>query len=238
MKKFVFCMLSVFVYISAASAQDCMMMYPDTKGSTMVTQSYDANDNLMFKTNYVVQESVDYPQGPNTNMTFSVMDNQGNVVDQGKLDAYCNNGDFYMKSVNRSTCPEVMKVLATANTELMGSYLDYPDTFNDNFPFQGDFKMDGAEFTVKDKGNSKDFMKVRVYGRNYDKNEKITTPAGTFDAAKINFNVEVYDNETKETKTYKNTEWYAVGAGIVRTEVRDNDNNLMSYTVLSTLDKK
>lgn len=233
MKRFIFTMLLILVFTSMAYAQsNGMLLYPKTEGATMVTRNYDANDNLRFTTTYIVQESSE----TDIKMSYSVTNNAGQVVEQGNLDAYFQNGNFYLKTVGRSTCPEIDEMLAS-NTQLIGSYLDYPNTFDMN-PFDGVFEKEGAEFTVRDKDEKKDFINVRVYNRSYKKNEKITTPAGTFDASKISFYVEVYDNETKETKRYKNTEWYALGAGIVRTESFDHKDNLVSYTVLESLEEK
>jgi len=238
MKKFVFALLSVFAFAGFASAQsnDCMVLFPNEKGSSLVTKSYDGQGKLAYTTTYQVQESAEHLGGPDTYMSFSVINGEGVTVDQGNLDAYCNDGNFYFKSVSHATCPEIAKMLSS-NTQLLGSYLDYPDLFTSSND-DGPFSMEGAEFTVKDKADKKEFLKVRVYNREYEKNEKIHTPAGDFDAAKIKFNVEVYDNDTKTTTTYQNTEWYALGAGIVRTETFDKNNNLMGYTQLETLNQK
>lgn len=235
MKKFIFSMLAGFCATGLISAQEsCMALFPNTQGTTWVTKCYDAQDNLLGMTTYMVKDFSETATGPDTEITFTVNDVLGEVVNQGEMNAYCTNGDFYMKTVSNPQDMDITRMISS-NVNLLGSFLDYPDTFND-FPFTGDFKMDGAEFTIEPKGDRKDFVRVRVYNRSYDKNEKVTTPAGTFDASKISYNVEVYDNENKESKTFKNVEWYALGHGIVRSEAYGENDQLVNYTILSSFD--
>lgn len=236
MKKFVFSLFAVAGFIGSASAQDdCTAMLPTTLGTVWETKCYDATDNLVGLTTYVVKDSYDNINGANTEIVFTTKDSIGGIQNQGKLDAYCQNGDFFMKSESQPQFTDISRMISS-NVNLMGSFLNYPNTFNSADPFNtSQFAMDGGEFTIEPKGDRKDFVRVRVYNRSFDKNEKITTPAGTFDASKITYNVEVYDNDRKESKTYKNVEWYAVGAGVVRAEAYDSNNNLQNYTVLASL---
>lgn len=237
MKKLVFSLLAGFACAGMASAQsDCMALFPDTKGTTWMTKCYDAQDNMLGSTIYMVQDYNESVSGPETRITYTSMDAIGEVTSQGELDAYCTNGDFFMKSKSQVADTDLSRMVSS-NINLLGSFLDYPDTFNDAYPFDGTFQMDAGEFTIEPKGDKKDALKVRVYNRSYDKNEKVTTPAGTYDASKITYNVEVYNNNTKKTETFKNTEWYALGAGIVRSESHNSNNQLVSYTVLTEMNE-
>jgi len=233
MRKFSLTVLAVCMFVGITSAQEsCMALYPKEKGSTLVTKCYDANNNELGTTTYTVIGAGENYFNDNMQVGFTMVDNNGDVLNQGVLQTSCEDGDFFMKSVNHTSLPNVTKLISS-NVNLMAEALDYPDTFSD--AFSSTFKMDGGEFTIHPKKDKKDFVKVRVFNRSYDKNEKITTPAGTFDASKITYSLEVYDSESKETKTFKNIEWYAPGAGIVRSEAHDKDGKLENYTVLASL---
>ena len=137
-----------------------------------------------------------------------------------------------MKQAYSPMCPELMNTLSM-NTELLGDFMDYPDTYNDDYPLVSGFKKDGGQLILQSKDNKDALVKVRIFNRQHQSNEKITTPANTFNASKIAFDFEV----TKDNKTthYKGVEWYAKDAGIVRSETRDENNNLLNYTELATL---
>jgi len=237
MKKLIFSLLAGFACVGMTSAQsDCMALFPDTKGTTWMTKCYDAQDNMLGSTTYVVKDYSDNIAGPETHITYTAKNVLGEITSQGELDAYCTNGDFFMKSKSQVEDPNITGMISS-NINLLGSFLDYPDTFNSAYPFNGQFQMDAGEFTIEPKGDRKDAVKVRVFNRNYEKNEKITTPAGTFDASKITYDVEVHNQETKKTETFKNVEWYALGAGIIRSEAYNSNNELVNYTILTNMDE-
>jgi len=57
-----------------------------------------------------------------------------------------------------------------------------------------------------------------------------------FEASRITF---MFDSKIDdEIETYKGVEWYAEGAGIVRSETYNKDGKLERYTVLTNLQNK
>ncbi len=230
-----FFLFSILSTVGVVKAQgDCMAFFPTEEGTVFINKSYDASNNLLNTITYRVNDTYNYYSGTSMDMNFVISDARDNVIDNGTLTAQCTDGTFYLDMKTRALSPEIMNILGM-NTELVGNFLDYPDTFNDDFAYSGDFEMDGGEFTVQSKTDKNDFVRVRMYNRNYEKNERITTPAGTFHASKITFNFEVTRN--RESTIYNGVEWYAVGAGIVRSETYDKNGALQNYTVLTTLRK-
>jgi len=230
-----FAALSSVGFLSAQ--ESCMALFPKTKGAVLVNKGYDSQNHLLTTTTYTVQESYDYMSGSSNEINFSMTDSLGNVVDQGSLEARCDEGNFYMKLMSASANPNIVGMLA-GNAELVGDFLDYPNTFNDDYPFDGNFAMEEGEFTVKSKSDKDNFARVNIRNRSYDKREKITTPAGTFDASKISYVFDVYNGKEKKTKTYKGVEWYAPSFGIVKSETYDNNNNLINRTELAEMEIK
>lgn len=236
MKKIILIFASLLLSVLLIQAQnDCMEFFPTEEGTVLINKTYDAGNNLLSTMTYRVNRSNDYFSGSSIQIGFVMTDRNNKVIDDGNLSAQCDGGTFYLSMANRAINSDVMDVLGN-NTEIISNFLDYPDTFNNDYPFSGDFKMDGGQFTVRSKTDKKEYITVRMYDRNYIKNEKITTPAGTFDAAKITYIVEIVKD--KKSETCSGAEWYATGAGIVRTETYDKAGKLQNYTELATLRKK
>jgi hypothetical protein len=209
---------------------DCIPFFPANEGALLVCQSYDAQNNLLNKMIYRVNKTFEYTPGITVDVGFTMTDNKDNVIDRGMIEARCGEGDnFYLNMKNRSFSPEAMDILAS-NTALIGNFLDYPNIFNDTYPYTIDFSMEDNGFSIESKETG-EYFNVRIYGRHYDEPEMVTTPAGTFNAAKVSFNFDVVNK--KESKTCKGVEWYAPRTGIVRSETYDNKGKLLNYTILT-----
>jgi len=235
MKKLFLSFIMLCAFISLSAQNDCMVFFPNNPGAMLINKTYDAKGNLLGTMTYKIDRSYGYEPGDDIQLGFVMTDSKGVTVDQGNMDAYCEDGSFFMKMTNRTISPDVINALST-NTELIGDFLDYPDTSNDEYPFDNVFKMSGGEFTIQSKADKKEFIRVRVYNRQYEGEEDIITPAKKFHASKISFDFEVIKD--KNTVRYKGIEWYAMNAGIVRSETRDSNNNLINYTELTTLKDK
>lgn len=171
----------------------------------------------------------------NVEIGFTIVDADNKMIDQGTMMARCDNGTFFLSMQNTIASPDVADFLSE-DTELMSDFLDYPDTFSSVGPIDNTFAMDSGSLLVRSKKDKENLASSREYNRRYVRNEKITTPAGTFDASKITYDFEVTKN--KKTTRYKGTEWYAAGAGIVRSEKADSEGQLQSYVELCELDAK
>ncbi len=234
MKTLFFVFTFIVLSIVLMAQDDCMYFFPSDKGTVLVTKNYDAKGNLLSTMTYMVNKMYQTVDGSNIEIVFTIINSKDSLIDSGILNARCDDGTFYMTMSNRILSPDAIKMLEK-DTELVGDFLDYPDSFGDDFSDynNGDFKMSGGKFTIQSKKDKKIFAHIDVFGRQYEKNEKITTPAGTFDAAKVTFNFTITENKKKTA--YKGVEWYAVNAGIIRSETYDKKGNLQNYSVLTML---
>lgn len=236
MKKLIFLLTVLLGSTTFLSAQDCLQLFPTNEGAVLINKNYDANKKLLSTMTYRVNKS--YGGGNDIQIGFNLADANDKSIDNGSLEAYCEGDRFFLKMSNNVINSDVINLLSN-DTELVGDFLDYPDVFgnlNDIRDFNNQFEMTGGEFTIRDKVDKKAFYRVRVYNRKYLGTENVTTPAGTFNASKVTFDFEVTNNKT--TTTRKGVEWYAVGAGIVRSETYDKQNKLLNYTELTTLREK
>ncbi len=232
---FIICLLLSTTFVSVAQDDNyggCMEFFPNKEGAILISKNYDAANKLLSTMTYRVNKVYGYESGDELIIGFTMTDGKDKVIDQGEIIARCDGGTFYMNMSNRALTPDVMKMLGS-DTELVGDFLDYPDMFTDLEAYDGKLAMTGGEYTVQSKKDKKNFISVRVYDRMFEKNEDVTTPAGTFHAAKISFNFESYQN--KKSTRYKGVEWYAPNAGIIRSETYDKNGKLQNYTVLTTL---
>ena len=82
--------------------------------------------------------------------------------------------------------------------------------------------MSAADFTIATKDGKP--VTMRVFNRSLEKDEQVTTPAGTFDSSLISYNVEItYDGQRSELH---GREWYVSGTGVVRSEIYDRNHDL------------
>lgn len=210
---------------------DCVGFFPKEEGTTLVKSNYDANKNVLSTITYVVNKTYQYPGETERQIGFVISDAFGKVIDEGDMEVRCKDGSFYMKMTNVALTPGILKIL-TDNTEIAGEFLDYPDIFSTP-PSEDVFKIDRGEFSIRSKSDRKELVNIKVSNRKFMKEEIVTTPAGTFNAYKVTFDVNVTEN--KKVTKYKGTEWYADNAGIVKSEVYDANKKLVSYSELTTL---
>ena len=234
MKKIIFLSALMAGCVVAVSAQDKLFQFfPNQEGFQLVNQTYNAENQLVGTNVTTVQKYYEYTDGAQLDLGFTMIDPTGKLLDEGSLEAYYEGGNFYLKMNNRTISPEVMRYLSAEN-ELVGDFLDYPNPMGVEGTTTPVFAMNGGDFTVRSKENKREFVRVHNFERELEGRETITTPAGTFEAFKVASNVEV----TCEGKTerLRQIEWYAPQAGIVRAEVYNGDA-LMNYTVLAEIRK-
>lgn len=235
MKKFFISALSVLACAGVANAQsECNFLFPTVKGSVITTKCYDAQDNLLGTTTYQVSDENMGYNSTSSEIMYSVTDRNGQVVNAGKIENTCNNGNVHVRSTSQGANMNNIGQMLSANINLMGSTLDYPDTFSAMPPFGNLFERSEAELTLKSERKG-DIARVKLYDRTYEKNDIVSTPAGQFNTTKTSYKVDVYDDNNNKQGTYRNVEWYSLGNGIVRAESYNDDDQLVNYTVLTAM---
>ncbi len=237
MKKILLSITAVAGVIGATAQTNPLDIYPHYKGDITINKSYDAKGNLRGTMKYTIADSRVSDETPSfLEIVFLLTDAKNEVVDHGTLYVNYDNENL---NVNMSNRPETMSVdnYLSLNTKMVNDFVDSPDPFFDvTSPINlGPFPFEAAEYTVTIGERNRDFVNIKVYGRELVGDEKITTPAGEFNASKITFGLDVYNNDTKKTDKYQGTEWYSVGNGIVRTEITDSKGALVEYSELTEL---
>ncbi|MCC8034338.1 MAG: hypothetical protein LIO77_00170 [Rikenellaceae bacterium] len=235
MKKIIFAFCAAVAGLGAAGAQDNMLQFlPNEEGTQIISKSYDANNVHQATMTMTIMDHYEYIDGQELDINYVITDADGNTLNTGKIDAEYNNGTFMLHMKSGAISPTIGRYISTTS-ELTGDFLDYPNYYADPMQLESKFIMDGGTFTISSAETKRPIAQVYKYGRQIEGSEEVTTPAGTFDATKITFSLQVEENGEKST--YRGVEWYTPGSGVVRSEIYDNDRNLLDYTVLTAIEK-
>ena len=206
MKKFVAVLLLVST-ASWVSAQDCTLYFPSKVGETVEVTHYNQKGK---------------EQSKSTTKVIRVDENGGDITIDAELStqvkkdthvieysASCIDGVFKLNMFGGITSNEM-----AGNFELDGDFLDIPSN-----PQAGDM-LDNKTIIMRLKAGEDNLglvnLKYHFTNRKIEALEKITTPAGTFDAIKMS-----YDMEFKMGLVFRMSavEWYVKGVGMVRSEL-------------------
>lgn len=228
-------LIAALISLAAGSvaAQDCTFFFPQTEGTAWVRKGYDGKGNLQSVMTYKIDDVENLPSGMEVEADYVYTDASGKVVNKGDVKAYCQNGEFFMDSQETLSSPGVVSGM-NPNVDMTESFINYPDPYASDFDPNNAY-FDEASIKVYDKNNRKNRKDLSLYDREFIKTESITTPAGTFDCAKVKYKLATRSPKTKETMTGWGYEWYSPNIGLVRTEQYDKNNVLQSYTILEEL---
>lgn len=229
MKSKVLYVALVSLFATGAMAQDCTFFFPQTEGAQLVRKGYDAKGNLQNVMTYKVSEVENSVNGMEVEADYVYTDASGNVLSKGDMDASCRDGEFFMDMKDLVSFPTAVSTMNAA-VDVSGDFMNYPDAFAGSFGDGSEQYFDDANIKIYDKKNKKNRANVSVYDREYVTTENVMTPAGTFNCAKVKYNVDV--RTPKNNYSGYGYEWYAPNVGIVRTEQFDKNGVLQSYSVL------
>lgn len=229
MKSKIILSLFALLFVTTGMAQDCIFFFPQTEGTRMVKKNYDANGNLRGVMTYTIDEIDNYPSGMVVEAEYIFKDSTGTVYDRGDLEAFCQNGEFFMEMKEVFSNPSFVSTRQTdvVSTDAVMNYPNVSTSTNDTIYFDDAYVQ---IYSKKNRGNRKN---VTVYDREYVTTEPVTTPAGTFDCTKVKYKIK--SRSPKETIEGYGYEWYTPNVGVVKNEQYDNNNQLQYYTILEVL---
>lgn len=234
MKKIFLSLFCITSFILFSYAQNfCTELFPLNEGAIMMTKSYDRNRNLL---NTIELEIVKYKSteiGNEVELKYTIFNKHNLLIEQGVLGTHCDNGKFNLAILNSSQTEPFMELLVNS-PDIIGNFLFYPPT-SENKNSSAVFTPP-IEYPLRSKDTDKVYGKIIITNQDFADNEAVTTPVGIFNASKTKIDFEIQTEAG--LKKYKHTEWYSVGAGIVRSETYDDFYNLVSYSELTTLESK
>ncbi len=232
MKKLEFNVIAIVVLLFAISglqAQECEFFVPSKVGSKLKYENFDKKDKLTGSTvqTVIANNVIDGVQTVKLRNEYYAPDTDTAFVRE--LSFKCINGEFVV-DMQSYISENTLTPYSGMETKIDVDNLSIPAKMSVG-QVLGNGKVD---LTVFNNGMKLITISVNVKNRKVEAIEDITTPAGTFEAYKI-----TYDLETKMLFTIKSksAEWYVNDIGAVRTETYNKKGKLTSYTVLTEYKK-
>lgn len=217
----------VLINFISAGAQDCVSYFPVKEGTVIENQHFNAKDKLESSDKQTVLTKATTVGGWEITVKSESYDEKNTLQFSKNLKYECKNGIFIFDMQNFLD-PQTASAYKDMQVTMTAKNLEFEGSLS-----AGKSLPDGnIEMKVQNQGMTLMNMTVNVTNRKVEANEKITTPAGTFDCYKI-----TYDVETKVMFKVvgKGIDWIAKEVGVVRSETYDSKGKLNSYSVLSSI---
>jgi hypothetical protein len=226
MKKLLCCIIIALPFLSS-NAQNCKAYIPYDEGTVTEMTNYDKKGKKLGK----VTQTVSAVEHKGSTTTFSVHqvfeDPKSDEIIETDVNFKCVDGTFYI-DMNGYLDKKQMEAYQGMEVKLSMDEIDIPSSYKVGQQLKdGYIQMEviGGPMPIK--------MTISIENRKVLAEEKVTTPAGTFDCVKIS-----QDVKTKAivNMTVSSVEWYAEGVGVVKTETL-RKGKLMGYSELTKFEK-
>ncbi|RYY17901.1 MAG: hypothetical protein EOO04_24820 [Chitinophagaceae bacterium] len=230
MKTFVFLLIGTIAG-QVTYSQICNTYYFMKANSTVEQSHFDDKGKLSLKTEYKVGEISNVDHGSEAAVMQKVYDKKGKIISEGTANIRCDGDNLF---IDMKLSMPVGPVAPGGNVEATSKkvYLPYPKNMK-----AGD-KLEDAQFSMSlDQGSIVQSVQMFVRNRQAEAEEKITTPAGTWNCVKISFEMEMVSRTAgiPIRVRMKGTEWYAPGFGVVKTESFTKNGKLAGTSEITSI---
>lgn len=223
--KLIFLLLLVNVSLKA---QPCEGYFPMNKGSVMETTTYNEKGKPQTINTTTIQDIEKKGNDVKLSIHSDIVDDKGKSITTADYDAQCTNGSFFI-NMKSMISAEQLKSWKDMTVTMEADDIVYPLEFT---PGQ---TLKDAHLKVSVSMNSMNMpgTTIDITNRKIEGQEKITTPAGTFDCIKISSTIKIKNIIGYETQS---VEWLSKGNGVIRTETHKGDK-IKGYSLLTKLSK-
>ncbi|MGI9551326.1 MAG: TapB family protein [Aurantibacter sp.] len=230
-KTMLFIVTAVFGISSMVAQNNCSKYYPLEEGSSFQYTNYDKKGKTDGTVDYMISSVKN--QGSATVATFDLKytDKKGKGIFESNYDITCEDGTIRIDY--KSLFPSQMMQQYTdmgVEMDISGTDIELPNDLS-----VGQELADANVAVAMNMSGIKMNITVDQTNRKVEKQESVTTTAGTFDCYLI--------TETNTSKTMGATQemnskmWLAEGVGMVKQELYKKNGNLMSRTELTKFGK-
>ena len=209
------------------SSSDCNPYFPLNKGTTWVTNNYNPKGKLQSSTKVEVVGIENTASGTAYTLTAEPVDDKKDT--SSVTFTYTCDGDVLRVDMNKMLPKETMDAIK----EGMEIEIDQDELVFPSSSMSVGEKLDDANITLRVKSNGFKILEVnvKIYDRVVEKEESITTDAGTFNCLKLNYKTTVTMGFLKQNSS--TTEWLSKSTGMIRSEFYDKKGKLSSYSELA-----
>jgi hypothetical protein len=226
MKKLILFTVMIF-FGMALKAQE--IFFPTKEGTVLVYKSFDKKDKETNTVKYTITHLT--LSGDDMDITYLIesLDPKEKLVFKDEITIHKKGDKLYFDMsnfINKAAFQQNGEI--PAEIQVTGNNMEVPSN-----PKPGDVLPDANVEMAMKLGFVNMKMSANVTNRKVEAIEDITVKAGTFKGYK--FTSEVNSTVMGMKVNSKNTDWYAKGVGIVKTESYDKNGKLQSYQELIEL---
>jgi hypothetical protein len=219
-------LISLLLVTFSVKSQDCSSAYfPSKEGTKIEMTNYDKNGQVQGKTVTTIV-SINKSGGAtiiNLRSETNTRNNSSSMDYTAKCDG--NNFSVSMKSFVPSS---MQKSASGGEMTIDASDLIYPNSLS-----IGKKLSDGSVTMNMTMGTMAMKTVINITNRTVTGRESITTPSGTYDCYKIEYDVETTVMNMKVKSRVK--QWVTKGIGTIKTENYNDKGELMGYTEVTSI---
>ena len=211
------------------TGQNCSKYYPMEEGITLEYTSYDGKGKTQGSVSYNVTDVIDDSSTSSATMIMKYMDDKGKEAFTSEFTYSCK-GNIVTIDYESLMSNQMLEQFSDMEMEISGTDIELPNDL------EVGMELPDANVIMKMSMSGINMnSQVDMINRKVEKQERITTPAGTFDCFVI-----YSENQSKMMMTSQNFPsrlWLAEDVGMVRQETYNKNGKLMSSTELTSLSK-
>lgn len=228
------CLLTLMLIIGFYSfTQDCKNYYFMTSNAKVQMTMYDKKGKETGRQTWTITDVKNNGSSYVSTVSSVFTDEKGKEITKSNGTYVCDGG--MLKADIKMSMPQGQAQGPTAAAQMDAAYIEYPSGMAAGQTLKdASFEMD------TETSGMKSHVTFKQTNRKVASTEKITTPAGSWDAHKI-----TYDGFFKikmmigigVPMNMKVTEWFVPGFGTVKSETYDKNGKLMGSSMLTSISK-
>ena len=223
MKK-IFLILTIFFMGATLLAQDCKNYFYLQNNKTVEMTIYNKKGEANGKQVYKITDVSGTDAALTALVNSEMFDKKGKTISKATGNFRCNSG-VMMVDMKMTIPSQQMEQFKNADVKAQDVYIEYPANMN-----IGDQLKDGNFTMDVDNNGLKQSLTMVISDRKVVGKESVTTSAGTWDCHKITSKIKL----TVKTVgvgipiNFEQTEWFATGFGVVKTESKNGGTAITS----------
>lgn len=222
-------LITVFTFSAIHAQQNCSRFYPTTEGTVLEYTNYDKKGKTDGTVTYTVHAVTDNADNTRTEMGISFTDKKGDNIYNTDYAFVCS-GNTVSVDYETLVPKQMVEQYADMEMEITGTDIEFPNELSVGQ------ELKDANMAMKiSMGGININTTVDMVSRKVEKQETLSTSAGTFDCFVV-----YSENRTKVmmvNKTYPSRVWLAEGVGMVKQESYKANGNLINRTELTKFSK-
>ncbi|HVE61319.1 MAG TPA: hypothetical protein VNA26_05850 [Chitinophagaceae bacterium] len=209
-------------------AQDCKNFYFMTNNSEVKMTTYDRKGKESGIQTWTINDVKNNGSGFTSNVSTVFTDEKGKEITKGSGTYICENG--MLKADIKMSMPQG----PAQGAKMDGAYIEYPSNMAAGQTLKdANFEMD------TETSGMKSHVTFNQTNRKVEATEKVTTPAGSWDAHKITYDgyFRIKMMGIGVPMNMKVTEWFVPNFGIVKSETYDKNGKLMASSMITSIKK-